>query len=162
MGRVEIYTDGACAHNSTWKGGWAFVAVFTQMPNEDTYISMGSVENTTNNAMELLAVLNALEFLAYDDEAKYLGDIKEKIIYTDSAYISNCFRDRWYDKWRKNGWLNSKKQPVANRDLWEKILTLYEFINEQSFMQLSIQKVKAHSGNKYNEMADAAAVEGTK
>ena len=141
-----IYTDGACSTNGTWAGGAAIVVLNNQKEMVDT---VGSGEsNTTNNRMELEAVIMALSYI--------IGHHKDKennIIYTDSAYIYNCIKDKWYIKWRQNGWLTSKKTPVENRDLWEELLTFYEFCDI-----INIEKVKGHSGDKYNEMVDKLAV----
>jgi ribonuclease HI len=143
--KFEIYTDGA--HSSkTNIGGWA-----TIITNNNNLIDQISnwVPNTTNNRMELHALFQALIFVAVKH------DIIDKVtIYCDSAYIVNCFKQRWYDKWRKNGWKTSNKTPVLNRDMWEEILQIYE--DHESL--ISIEKISGHSGEKWNEYADELAV----
>ena len=146
--KIVIYTDGACSNNQERinSGGWGAVLLY-----KDHYKELfGGEKNTTNNRMELMAIIKALEELKTD-----------KIpvsIHSDSAYIMNCFKDKWYEKWRKNGWQNSKKQPVENKDLWEKLLDLAE--NKIGLDKITWVKVKGHSGDKYNELADALARKG--
>ena len=142
---INIYTDGAYS-SKTKIGGWAVLTI-----QNDTVIGQmrGWEENTTNNRMELYAVLRAIKeaytYIPHDNVVT--------TIYTDSAYISNAFRDRWFDNWRSNGWRTSKKTPVLNQDLWESILYYYE-----KLPNISIQKVEGHNGNKWNELADQLAV----
>ena len=76
----------------------------------------------------------------------------EVILYTDSAYLCNCYLNKWYSSWERNGWRNSKKEPVANKDLWEKLIPYFKN------PQITISKVKGHSGNYYNELVDELAV----
>lgn len=141
---INIYTDGAHS-SSTNVGGWSFV--LTVSGNIFHYSDYEL--NTTNNRMELLAVLNAL---------RHVNALKTNAtIYTDSAYISNCFAQRWYDKWQTNGWKTSKKTPVLNQDLWEQILELYSTLNLTH--NIEIKKVSGHSGDDLNELADHYAVQ---
>ena len=98
-----------------------------------------------------MAFLSALENISTIET----GNTKVKI-YTDSAYIANCFADKWYVKWRENGWKTSDKQPVKNQDLWTRILALY--IKYHTRFDIEIIKVKSHAGNVYNEYVDAMAV----
>lgn len=102
-----IYTDGACDREGY--GAWAWVSEHGSQ--------CGNEYPTTNNRMELQAAIMALS-------SGFLPD--DVTIVTDSAYVSNCFLERWYDGWRQNGWINSKKKPVDNRDLWEELLALVE------------------------------------
>lgn len=136
---VDIYTDGACSHNGTWQGGWGVVVV---KGDEVIHQFGGSEKETTNNRMEMMAFIGALKYL---DEHGLKGKI-----YTDSAYVMNAFKQDWVTNWKRNGWRNSKKEPVKNQDLWKEMLTF--FIPE-------IVKVKGHSTDKYNNMVDAIAVE---
>ena len=112
MKYVNIYTDGACSgnQNDENKGGWGAILSFAGTEKE----LFGGEDNTTNNRMELTALIKAFEALKEDG----LG----LNIYSDSSYLINCFQKKWYEKWEKNGWINSKKEPVENQDLWEKIL----------------------------------------
>ena len=103
-----VYTDGACSGNPG-PGGWAW----TVAPSGP--FASGAEAQSTNQRMELRAVLEALSSLDGLLEVR-----------SDSTYVVNCFRDRWYEAWRQNGWRNEKKQPVANRELWEELLELVE------------------------------------
>ena len=148
---LEFYTDGAFSSKSEM-GGWGALCV-----EDDEIIDSqcGYEPYTTNNRMELTAFLSALENI----DTIQTNDTKV-IIYTDSAYIANCFSAKWYVKWRSNGWKTSDKQPVKNQDLWTRILALY--IKHHERFQLQIIKIKSHSGNKYNEMVDLLAVKKRK
>ena len=147
-----IYTDGA--HSSkTNVGGWAIV--IPTIYHEPPYIAYGDWEfETTNNRMELTAVLKALDYIYSKWCCEPFGsDFDGATIYTDSAYISNCFKDGWYKLWRNNGWRTSKRATVANQDLWERILWYYELLPN-----ITITKVAGHSDNTYNNIADQLAV----
>lgn len=146
MGKqVEIYTDGACSTNGTWDGGWGIVVV---EDNSVVYRDGGSEKQTTNNIMEMKAMIAAIDY-AID---RCRGE--NVIIYSDSAYIVNCIEQQWYVKWKQNGWITSKKEPVLNKELWFDIITGYT--TNQKW--LKIQKIKGHNGNQYNEEADKLAV----
>lgn len=105
----------------------------------------GGEPRTTNNRMELLAAVRALESLKEPVRVK---------LHTDSAYMVNCFHDGWYRKWEKNGWINSKKEPVENRDLWERLLALTRYHH------VEFVKVKGHSDDKWNNRCDELARAG--
>lgn len=141
---IKIYTDGATSGNGYEgsKGGWAFLAV-----KEDIIIceSIGRKMEATNNQCELSALIDACEWAAKDPAESYE-------VYTDSAYCLNCYREGWYKKWVNNGWVNSKREPVKNRDLWEKLIPYFEC------GYISFHKVKGHSGDFYNEKVDELAV----
>lgn len=137
---VIVYTDGACSHNPG-PGGWAAVLIYNGHQKELS----GGEKETTNNRMELMAVIKALEALKYPCRVK---------IHSDSAYIVNCFQQKWYVKWEKNGWMTSGKKPVENKDLWQRLLQLVK-THEVEFI-----KVKGHSdvelNNRCDELAKAA------
>ena len=139
--KIKIFTDGGCRKNGI--GGWGVVFVYGDLVKE---VYGGSI-NATNNKMELTAVIEALKRIKRKDVPIE--------VHSDSAYIVNCFNDKWYVKWRKNGWTNSKKQPVENRDLWEELINLVE-----SFDDIEFVKVKGHSGVEFNERADQLANQG--
>lgn len=148
MDKLIIYTDGSCLGNGRAEncGGYAFIIL-----NEDEeIISKFSKQelNTTNNRMEMKAVIIGIS------EAINCLNSNDFIIevYTDSAYIHNCRTQRWYKSWKNNGWKNSKKEPVKNKDLWE-ILSF--FFEDKRFI---FNKVKGHAGNKFNELVDTMAV----
>lgn len=144
---LEFYTDGAFS-SKTEMGGWAAVCV------EDGNVidtQSGYEPYSTNNRMELTAFLSALE----NADTIETGNTKVTI-YTDSAYIANCFNQNWYVKWMSNGWRTSDKQDVKNQDLWRRIVALY--IKLKGHLDLSIVKVKSHSDNPWNNYADLLAV----
>lgn len=145
MDKIIIYTDGACSNNQSNQnfGGFGAVLIY----NEHVKKIYGGQKNTTNNIMELTAIIESLKTLKTNKIPVH--------VFSDSAYIVNCINSKWYVNWRKNGWKTSKKTPVENRALWEELLSLIE--NLQSF---EISKVKGHAGDKYNEMADELARKG--
>ena len=133
---ITIYTDGSCLNNPG-NGGWAAII---NINNNVKKIS-GSVKDTTNNKMELMAPIKALQ------------EIKEKQpieIYTDSQYVRLGITD-WVHKWMKNNWQTSKKEPVKNKELW---IQLYELT---SSFDIKWIWVKAHAGNLLNEEVDLLA-----
>ncbi|MTI47815.1 MAG: ribonuclease HI [Firmicutes bacterium] len=145
MEKIIIYTDGACAGNQNEenKGGYGAVLTYKRHTKE----IYGGEINTTNNRMELKGCIEGLKALK-----------KKNIpveIYTDSAYLCNCMNQKWYVKWRQNGWKNASKKPVENKDLWEELLDIVEEINDIKFI-----KVKGHSGVELNELADQLANKG--
>lgn len=111
---VNIYTDGACSGNQhdTNIGGWGAVLEYGERQKE----IFGGATDTTNNRMELLALISALEHLN-----KSGLTIR---VFSDSSYLVNCFKQRWYVGWLRNGWLTGTKKNVENRDLWERLLAL--------------------------------------
>lgn len=138
MKKVVIYTDGACSGNPG-PGGWAAVLLYGEHRKEIS----GAEKETTNQRMELKAVIEALKAL------KVTG--WEVTVYSDSAYIVNAFKDNWVEKWQRNGWKNSKKEEVANKDLWQELLKLMEK------NRVTIEKVKGHAGDELNEYCDRLA-----
>ena len=106
----------------------------------------GGDDRTTNQRMELLAVLEALRALGVGSEA---GPVK---VVSDSTYVVNCFRDGWWVKWQRNGWKNSKKEPVANVDIWQPLVDLVQS------GEVTFQWVKGHSGDPMNDLVDELAV----
>ena len=134
-----IYTDGACSGNPG-PGGWG--AIILSEEKNETNIS-GKEKSTTNNRMELMAPIMAL---------RKIKKASKIIIYTDSIYLKNGITT-WIKNWEKNGWKSSNKKPVKNKDLW---VTLNKLSKEHV---IDWKWVKAHTGNKYNEMADKLAVE---
>jgi ribonuclease HI len=133
-GALAVYTDGACSGNPG-PGGWAWAVDST------TYAS-GSERATTNQRMEIRAVLEAVTSLP-----------APLLVVSDSTYVVNCFRDRWWEKWLFNGWLTSAKKPVVNRDLWEPLVAAVANRDDIAF-----QWVKGHSGHTMNDFVDGLAV----
>ena len=137
MKHVEIYTDGACRGNPG-KGGWGAILVYNGREKELS----GGEALTTNNRMELSAVIAALSALNESCEVK---------LTTDSQYVVNAIEKGWLESWRKNGWKKSDRSPVQNVDLWEKLLLLLD-IHKVSFVW-----VRGHNGHPYNERCDTLA-----
>jgi ribonuclease HI len=134
---VTIHTDGSCLGNPG-PGGWAAILEFKGKTLE---VSGGELE-TTNNRMELMAAIGALEALKEPCEV---------ILVTDSKYVQHAFTKRWLDGWLKNGWKTAAKQPVKNRELWERLLEL----SKTHIVQWSW--TKGHVGHALNERADFLA-----
>ncbi len=139
IGRTVVYTDGACSGNPG-PGGWAWAVA----PDGERF-GAGGEARTTNQRMEVQAVLEALRTLD--------GDVH---VVSDSTYVVNCFRDRWYVKWQQNGWRNSKNEPVANTDLWRPLIELV------TARRPTFGWVKGHSGDPMNDLVDRLAVEAAK
>lgn len=139
MKTVDIYTDGACSGNPG-VGGYCAILMY----NSKEKIISGSEENTTNNRMELLAVIRGLEALK---EACIVN------LYSDSSYVINAFNEKWIDSWVANNWKTAGKKAVKNVDLWQRLL---ELINQH---KVNFIKVKGHSDNEYNNRCDKIAVE---
>jgi len=136
-----VYTDGGCDSNPGGHGGYAAIIL-----KDDTPIFItGYEDKTTNQRMELKAVILGLKFIERPSNIK---------VYSDSAYVVNCFKDKWYVKWENNNWVNSKNEPVANIQLWKLLLQLVRFHNTVEFI-----KVKGHSDNIFNNKCDAMATD---
>ncbi len=133
---IDVYTDGSCLGNPG-NGGWAFLV----KKNDIISSRSGFVLNTTNNQMELTAAIKAIEFLDTNDVVNLL---------TDSNYVKNGITS-WIKNWKINNWKNSSKQPVKNKDLWERLDEL------NSTKSVNWQWVKAHSTNNYNNQVDLLA-----
>ena len=139
---IKIYTDGACKGNPGI-GGWGALLVHNEQSIE---IFDGELE-TTNNRMELMAVIEAL------NHASSMNDDVQ--IYTDSSYVQKGIQE-WIHNWKMNGWRSSNKKPVKNQDLWQELDTLNSSLNVEWFW------VKGHAGHPGNERADFLANEGVK
>lgn len=175
MGNIKIYTDGACSGNQSEKnfGGYGAFLEYGEHSKE----IYGGERNTTNNRMELMAVIVALEALKHNNIPIE--------IYTDSSYVANCFREEWYKGWIKNGWKTAGKKPVENQDLWEKLIGLVEPLNIKFYrvkghvnvnskavnLEKLFEKFKAWNGKEFdfqdfkhitemNNIADGLAVKG--
>jgi ribonuclease HI len=133
-----VYTDGACSGNPG-PGGWAWAVA----PDGERRASGGEA-NTTNQRMEIYAALDALRTLA--------GGGQPVHVMSDSTYVVNCFRDRWWVRWEANGWRNAQRKPVANADLWRPLVAL------ATAGPITWGWVKGHSGDRMNDLVDALAV----
>lgn len=140
--KVIIYTDGACSGNPG-PGGWGAILMYKGVKKEIS----GGMKETTNNIMEITAVLEALKCLKVESDVQ---------VYSDSAYTVNAFNQGWIYNWMKNGWKTSNKEPVKNKELWQELYALtkkhkVEFI-----------KVKGHADNEFNNRCDEMAREAIK
>ena len=143
MREIHVYTDGSCSTN-TGKGGWGLVVVEN---DKIIHEASGAATDTTNNKMELTAFLEGMKMMDnYGEDCSFT-------FYTDSSYIANCFRDKWYQNWRANGWRTANRMAVKNQDLWEPILR----IHDRSKGRIMICYVKGHADNEFNNRADTLA-----
>lgn len=148
---IQVWTDGACSGNPGSGGAAAIIRYSNSTVKEITFYE----EQSTNQRMEIKAVI-----IAIAEILKTPHDEKNIEIYSDSAYVCNCINQEWYKRWFKNGWINSKKELVANKDLWE---NLFQMLNElKEDYQITFIKVKGHSMNTWNERADRLAVRASK
>lgn len=134
---VTIYTDGACSGNPG-PGGWGVILMHGQNKKELS----GGETDTTNNRMELLAVIRGLKTLTKPCNVE---------LYSDSAYVINAFNQNWIENWQKSDWKTSSKSPVKNKDLWLELLSLLKVHN------VKFIKVKGHSDNQFNNRCDELA-----
>jgi ribonuclease HI len=137
---LTVHTDGACIGNPG-PGGWAWAV------GPDRFHS-GAEPATTNQRMELTAVIEALRSLE--------GPV---LVVSDSTYVVNCFRQRWWAGWRTRGWRNAKREPVANQDLWRPLVE--EVVDRRSGL-VRFDWVKGHSGDAMNELVDRLATEAAR
>lgn len=137
MKKVELYTDGACSYNPG-PGGYGIVLVYKNTKKEFS----GFCENTTNNRMEITAVIEGF---------KLLKEPCDVIVYSDSAYTLNAFLLGWIENWKENNWKTANKKPVLNLDLWQELM---EVIKPH---KVTWVKVKGHADNELNNRCDALA-----
>ncbi len=138
MKKVEIFTDGACKGNPG-AGGWGAILRYKEVEKEIS----GGEKYTTNNRMELTAVIEALELLKEPCQVS---------LYTDSQYIANALTKGWAKKWKANGWMRNKNEKALNPELWDKLLNLYDV------HQIDVNWIKGHAGHPENERCDRLAV----
>lgn len=138
MKEIDIYTDGACSGNPG-KGGWGAVLVYNGHEKEIS----GGERNTTNNRMELTAVIEALTILKEPCAVN---------LTTDSKYVCDAVTKGWLYSWKNNGWKKADKKPALNVDLWQRLLPLLEK------HRVTFNWVKGHNGHPYNERCDVLAV----
>ncbi|OLC35597.1 MAG: ribonuclease HI [Candidatus Rokubacteria bacterium 13_1_40CM_4_69_5] len=132
-----VYTDGACAGNPG-PGGWAAIII----DGADERTVSGAEPKTTNQRMELTAAIEGLAAIPGRRRVR---------LHSDSAYLVNCFHDRWWERWERNGWIGTDKKPVVNRDLWERLLA------QTRRHDVVWVKVAGHSGDALNERVDRLA-----
>ena len=136
--KVTIYTDGACSGNPG-PGGYGAVLIYNGNEREIS----GGEKSTTNNKMEMMGIIKALEML------KEKCDVE---VYSDSAYVVNSINNKWVYSWKKNNWIKSDKSKAKNIELWERLLELIDYHN------VKFVKVKGHADNEYNNRCDKLAV----
>lgn len=139
MKKVILYTDGACSGNPG-PGGYAAILIYNNVEKE----VVGGEKNTTNNKMEMMAVIKGLEMLKEPCEVE---------VYSDSAYVVNSIEKGWIYSWKKNGWKKADKKPVKNIDLWERLL------KQLDTHKVTFLKVKGHADDELNNRCDRLAVE---
>ena len=137
MDKIIIYTDGACSGNPG-PGGWGAILMYNDVKKEIS----GGAKETTNNIMEITAVVEALKHLKRPCEVE---------VYSDSAYVVNAFNNGWIYNWMKNNWKTAGKDPVKNKELWQELYDLTK-IHKVEFI-----KVKGHSDNEFNNKCDELA-----
>ena len=137
MEEVTIYTDGACSGNPG-PGGWGAILMYKENKKEIS----GGKKDTTNNVMELTAVIEALKLLKFPCKVK---------LYSDSAYVVNAFLQNWVINWQRNNWKTADKKEVKNKELWQELVELTN-IHDITFI-----KVKGHSDNEFNNRCDEMA-----
>ena len=142
MKKVTIYTDGACSGNPG-PGGWGAILMCDGAKKEIS----GADKQTTNNIMEITAVLEALRLLKYECDVD---------IYSDSAYVVNAFNQGWLESWIKNNWRTANKEPVKNKELWEELYSLTQKHKVQFI------KVKGHIDKEFNNRCDLLATSAIK
>lgn len=140
---VKLFSDGSARGNPEGPGGYGTVLQFTDAAGvlHEKEISQG-YRKTTNNRMELMGVITALECLRFPCEVD---------VYSDSKYVVSAFNENWIDSWQKNGWKTASKQPVKNRELWERLLKAAEPHT------IHFHWVKGHAGHPENERCDKLA-----
>lgn len=143
----EVYCDGSTRSNGQENavGAWAYVVLCDAGKIKEV---CQAVKGTTNQRMELTAAAEALEYLFYNEICIPFDRV---IVYTDSAYLHNCVTQKWYANWQANGWKNAKKQPVANQDLWERLIKFFDM------PEVEFAKVKGHTDNQWNNYVDELA-----
>ena len=146
MAKIKIYTDGACSNNPG-PGGWGVVFTGT----EDIKVLSGFMPNTTNNRMELRAVVEAMRHILSNKD-----DFDDVEIYSDSAYVVNAVNNNWVLSWKRNNWKTSKGSLVKNRKMWEVYIGLEKSLRDAG-IKCKLIKVKGHNGDTYNEYVDGVA-----
>jgi ribonuclease HI len=141
---LALVTDGACIANPG-PGGWAFAFVES---GKIVHEGFGTAEQTTNNRMELQAVIEALRFFLAE-----CPDKKSIQVISDSKYVLDAFRQDWISGWKKRGWKTADRKPVKNQDLWQDLISLSERL------KIDWQWVKGHSGDPFNDRVDLLARE---
>lgn len=144
---IRIFTDGACSNNPG-PGGWG--AVFYKDTKQE--IISGHEVETTNNRMELMAIVKALEKIKKEEHLYH----KEFEIYSDSAYVVNAINYGWLSKWSLNNWVTTKGEEIKNQDLWKRYLKLNGYLIHKG-ISVRLIKIKGHNNNAFNDHVDEIA-----
>ena len=152
MSEIKIFTDGACSGNPGI-GGWSSIFCFPS----GVKIYSGSAIHTTNNGMELAAIVETLAFISvlYDKNEWIKNEVDQFKICSDSAYCINAINNNWVQKWRMNDWKTQSGEEVKNKDLW--LLFWRSYLICKDKIPIIFEKVAGHSGNPQNELADKVA-----
>ena len=145
---LRIFTDGACSSNPG-PGGWAAIINL----KEETKILSGNKLDTTNNYMELMAAKEAVKYFIRKEDEHQCDNVR---IMSDSAYVVNAINKGWLKKWSKNGWKTKDGNDIANKELWKE---LHNLLEKDKCGKIKFVKVKGHSGDTFNELADKVAKE---
>lgn len=153
--KVSIFTDGACSKNPG-SGGWS--SIFVSNKNTILTKKSGGEKYTTNNKMELKAVVESLKVIkSVEDNRETKGlSHNDYLIFSDSAYVVNAKEKNWLLVWVNNGWKNAKGDDVKNKELWKEFLELFTYL-VRHHVNVELRKVKGHDGVKFNEEADFLA-----
>lgn len=148
---INIYTDGACSGNPG-AGGWAALLLIKNQTNgkKDKVVIKGGEKHTTNNRMEMTAVIEALKFTYKNLFKSFICDVR---VHSDSSYVVESVNNGSLLNWQNNGWKTTRGSDVSNKDLWEKLSKLDDLIS------VNFIKVKGHADNKFNNYVDKIAVE---
>lgn len=151
--KIRVYTDGACSGNPG-PGGWGALILVKGGGMKEKFVLRGGEKDTTNNQMELFAVIEAMDFV-YNNLIKNKYERKDYnlSIHSDSSYVVNTINQNWLGKWMTNGWKSSKGTAIVNRGLWEELAKIANKV------EATMIKVKGHSGHKFNDYVDKVAVE---
>ena len=147
-----MFTDGACSGNPGGPGGWAAVFSINSKNKNEERILRGGEKETTNNRMELIAVIEAVEKICKSKRIKHFE------IYSDSAYVVNAINMHWIISWKLSKWKTSRGGDVKNSDLWERLDNGLQKAKQKG-IKIDTIKVKGHNGNPLNEYADSIAKE---
>lgn len=145
---ISIYTDGSTRKNGQADavGAWGFIAVDEE--GKIIHREAEGAEGTTNQRMEMTALIEACKWAT-----RHYSTFTDICFYSDSAYIINCCKDKWYLKWLTNGWMTSNNGEVKNIDLWKKLIPFFSQAN------FTFRKVKGHAGDKWNCVIDGIVQE---
>jgi len=147
--KIRVYTDGACSDNPG-PGGWGVIFLL----NDDCTEKSGHEIKTTNNRMELMAIVEALKTIV--NEIYPTTHCREYELYSDSAYVVNSVNGGWINRWLSNGWVTTRGEDIKNKDLWKEYIKCSDECISND-IKIRLIKIKGHSGNAFNEHVDKLA-----